>query len=222
MKMAKVSSTCEGRGKKRGIGGEEESSRMCAKAQKSGYEENAGALSSACMERVMTRRMLREALDEEERRVTEMLTEQERRYKEMLMERERSAFVDIEKIEVIMIEDDEEEVNGKKDEEKRESEAIGDQALAEEKVEEVAAGGGGGGGGVSEKQEERGLEIDPDDWGWTWSCEEKQKWWESVCYPYWETMCFDNWVNVDDQEFPWEDDLWNLLDIKEVPKDLKK
>jgi hypothetical protein len=218
MKMAKVSSTCEGRGRKRSIGEEESSrmERMCAKARKSSNGENAGALSSACMERVMTRRMLREALDVEERRVTEMLMEQERRYKEILMERERSAFIDIENIEVITIEDDEEEVNEKKDEEKRESEAIGDQALAEDKVEEVAARGE-----VLEKPEESRLALDPDDWGWTWSCEEKQKWWESVCYPYWETMSFD-WVDVDDQELPWEDDLWNLLDIKEVPKDLKK
>ncbi|GLT69943.1 hypothetical protein SLA2020_420520 [Shorea laevis] len=77
--------------------------RMCGKARKSGNGEiiNGGALSSVFMDRVMTRRMLREALIEEEKRVTEMLMEKDRRYREMMMEKE--------KIEVVMIEDDEEE-----------------------------------------------------------------------------------------------------------------
>jgi len=210
MKTAKVSSMYEGRGRKRGReggGGEEESSSMarkCAKARKSGYSVNAGPLTSAFMDRVMTRRMLREALIEEERMVTSMLTEQERRYKEILMERE--------KIEVVVIEDEEEEeVTEKKDEEEKigTDQAIGE-ALAEEKVDEEAAGG------VSGKQEESLPVMVWDDCEWAWSCEEKQKWWEGVCYPYWETMCFDNWV--DHEELPSEDDIWNLKEIKEVSK----
>lgn len=171
---------------------------MCGKARKSGNGEiiNGGALSSVFMDRVMTRRMLREALIEEEKRVTEMLMEKERRYREMMMEKE--------KIEVVMIEDDEEEmVMEKMAEEEEEVAGIG-MVGEEEKVDEEAA--------------ESGAAMGLDDWGWTWSCEENQKWWEDVCYPYWETMCVDALAQVDDEELPWEDDIWNLKDIKEVPK----
>nr|POF06481.1 hypothetical protein CFP56_27893 [Quercus suber] len=240
MRTAKVSAVYnEGRGIKRGLGGEEavtESSRMArmnARARKtsgcSTFVENEGPVSfssSNVMEGVMTRNMVREALVDKERRGRTISADNKRVYQES---------------EVVVV-DDEDDVKEKKKEkgkgkevtviseeveevkeEMKESEAIG------EGVVRAAMEGARGKkvvddvfeiGGVSlelEKKKEN-WKIAYDDWGWTWSCEDESRWWESICYPYWETMCNDLLPAKPDEEVPWDGDLWNFNDNNEFPK----
>lgn len=223
----------EGRGRRRDVEEGDQSSimeKMDAKKSRknSNSRMNAGPVPS---DKVTPRKMLREALDAEERRViTAMLIKREKRYREMLSARE--SLMEIEKREAMVLikEEEEDQVpEGEKKVEKeeiikkRESEAIGEAVVEvvdvkdeEEKkaVDEKVVGG------VSEKQEaESWVTMARDDWGWTWTCGEREDyWWEGVCYPYWEKMCGEHWVASkigDEDQAIWKDDIWNLKHIKD-------
>ena len=240
--MAKVSAVYnEGRGIKRGLGGEEsatESSRtarMNARARKTSgcsiYVEIEGPVSfssSNVMEGVMTRNMVREALvDEERRRERTISADNERMYQES-----EAVVVDDEDDvkekkkekgkEVTVISEEVEEVKEFK-EEMKESEAIGEGVVGatmeggrrKKVVDDVFEIGGVS---LELKKKEENWKIAYDDWGWTWSCEDESRWWESICYPYWETMCNDLLPAKPDEEVPWDGDLWNFNDNNEIPK----
>lgn len=69
--------------------------------------------------------------------------------------------------------------------------------------------------------------MDLDDWPpYPWSLEylERQMLWTWDSNPYWDIELMQgSWAYEDDEEIIWEDDVWHLKDIKEVPmKPFKK